>query len=153
MEIKRKAFFCFFRASIGHQFTNPDFKSDVLAAVAIVDAKAPSYGWTGVCSINQVKMPYSNVAANKLYMLELGLFCTLIISNYWAFNIIIIIIIFNFSFQIRCLRMYQDFMSSPNLVRGYLQYCKCFTIYFVIQLLSEPDKLNCNLCLVKVSLS
>ena len=29
--------------------------------------KAPSYGWTGVCSINQVKMSYSNVAANKLY--------------------------------------------------------------------------------------
>ena len=63
------------------------------------------------------------------------------------------IIIFNFSFQIRCPRMYQDFMSSPNLVRAYLQYCKCCTFYFVIQLLSEPDKLNCNLCLVKVSLS
>ena len=27
-----------------NQFTNPDFKSDVLAAVAIVDVKAPSYG-------------------------------------------------------------------------------------------------------------
>ena len=27
-----------------NQFTNPDFKSDVLAAVAIGDAKAPSYG-------------------------------------------------------------------------------------------------------------
>ena len=50
-----------------NQFTNPGFKSDVLAAVAIFNAKAPSYGWTGVCSINQVKMSYSNVAANKLY--------------------------------------------------------------------------------------
>ena len=42
-----------------NQFTNPDFKSDVLAAVAIVDVK--------VCSINQVKISYSNVPANKLY--------------------------------------------------------------------------------------
>ena len=50
-----------------NQFTNPGFKSDVLAAVTIFNAKAPSYGWTGVCSINQVKMSYSNVAANKLY--------------------------------------------------------------------------------------
>jgi len=46
---------------------NLDFKSDVLAAVAVVDVKAPSYGWTGVCSINQVKISYSNVPANKLY--------------------------------------------------------------------------------------
>ncbi|CAH3104978.1 unnamed protein product [Porites lobata] len=50
-------------------------------------------------------------------------------------------------------QMPQDFMSSPNLVTAYLQCCKCCTFYFVIQLLSEPDKLNCNLCLVKVSLS
>ena len=50
-----------------NQFMNPGFKSDVLATVAIFNAKAPSYGWTGVCSINQVKMSYSNVAANKLY--------------------------------------------------------------------------------------
>ena len=48
--------------------TNPDFKSDVLAAVTIVYGKAPSYGWMGVCSINHGKMPYySNVPANKLY--------------------------------------------------------------------------------------
>ena len=92
MEIKRKAFFCLFLGPLlvtyfdnlesgkkllfwkkvlifgsKNQFTNPDFRSDVLAAVAIVDAKAPSYGWTGVCSINQAKMPYSNVAANKLH--------------------------------------------------------------------------------------
>ena len=46
---------------------NPGFKSDVLAAITIVYAKAPSYGWMGVCSINHVKMPYSNVPANKLY--------------------------------------------------------------------------------------
>ena len=59
---------------------NPDFKSDVLAAVAIVDGKAPSYGWTGVCSINQVKMSYSNVAANYI-ILEWGLFWKLIISK------------------------------------------------------------------------
>ena len=64
-----------------NQFTNPDFKSDVLAAVAIVDGKAPSYGWTGVCSINQViEMLYSNVAANYI-ILEWGLFWKLIISK------------------------------------------------------------------------
>ena len=46
---------------------NPDFKSDVLAAVTIVYAK--SYGWMGVCSINHVtgKMPNSNMPADKLY--------------------------------------------------------------------------------------
>ena len=55
-----------------NQFTNPDFKSDVLAAVTIVDAKAPSYGWRGVCSINQVTISYSNVAANKLYWLKIN---------------------------------------------------------------------------------
>ena len=63
-----------------NQFTNPDFKSDVFAAVTIVDAKAPSYGWTGVCFINQVKMSYSNVAANYI-ILEWGLFWKLIISK------------------------------------------------------------------------
>ena len=63
-----------------NQFRNPDFKSDVLAEVTIVDAKAPSYGWTGVCSINQVKMSYSNVAANYI-ILEWGLFWKLIISK------------------------------------------------------------------------
>ena len=49
--------------------TNPDFKSDVLGAVTIVYAKAPSYGWMGMCSINHVtgKMPNSNMPANKLY--------------------------------------------------------------------------------------
>ena len=96
-------------------------------------------------------MSYSNVAANKLY--NTGMRSVLEINNQQITEHNIIIIIFNFSFQIRCLRMYQDFMSSPNLVTAYLQYCKCCTIYFVIQLLSEPDKLNCNLCLVKVSLS
>ena len=46
--------------------TNPDFKSDVMAAVIIVYANlAPSYGWMGVCSIDHVKLPYSNVPANK----------------------------------------------------------------------------------------
>ena len=43
-------------------------KCDVFAAIAVVDAKAPSYGWTGVFSLNQIiKILYSNVAANKLY--------------------------------------------------------------------------------------
>ena len=47
---------------------NPDFKimwHFRCHAVAVVNAKAPSYGWTGVCSINQAKMPYSNAAANN----------------------------------------------------------------------------------------
>ena len=58
---------------------NPDFKSDVLAAITIVYAKAPSYGWMGVCSINHVKMPYSNVPANKLY--DTGIRSVLEINN------------------------------------------------------------------------
>ena len=34
---------------------------------------------------------------------------------------------------------------------AYLQYCKCFIDCFVIQLLSEPDKLNlCSLFKVKL---
>ena len=37
-----------------------------MAAVIIVYANlAPSYGWMGVCSIDHVKLPYSNVPANK----------------------------------------------------------------------------------------
>ena len=32
--------------------------------------------------------------------------------------------------------------SSTLGFKGYLEYCKCFIIYFVNQLLSEPDKQN-----------
>ena len=31
----------------------------------------------------------------------------------------------------------------PTGLKAYLQYCKCCIYCFVIQLLSEPDKLNC----------
>ena len=81
---------------------NPDFKSDVLAAVTIVYAKAPSYGWIRVCSINHVtgKMPNSNMSANKLY--NTGIRSVLEINNQKIKEHNIIIIIFNFSFQIRC---------------------------------------------------
>ena len=45
-----------------------------------------------------------------------------------------------FCFQIRCHnRQDQDF-DSQDFNRAYLQYCKCCTFYFVIQLLSEPGK-------------
>ena len=83
-------------------------------------------------------------------LMEFGVFCLLIISRLMSRAI------FNFSFQIRCPIMYQEltWWAAPIfLVRGYLQYCKCGTVYFVIQLLIEPDKWNWNLCLLKVSLS
>ena len=83
-------------------------------------------------------------------LMEFGLFCLLIISRLMSRAI------FNFSFQIRCPIMYQEltWWAAPIfLVRGYLQYCKCGTVYFIIQLLIEPDKRNWNLCLLKVSLS
>ena len=36
--------------------------------------------------------------------------------------------------------------------RSYLQYCKCFTFYFVIQLFSDPDKLEFKLSLLEQSM-
>ena len=35
--------------------------------------------------------------------------------------------------------------------RNYLQYCKCYTFYFVIQLFSDPDKLEFKLSLLEQS--
>ena len=60
------------------------------------------YGWIGVCSINHVtgKMPNSNMPANKLY--NTGIRSVLEINNQKIKQHNIIIIIFNFSFQIRC---------------------------------------------------
>ena len=34
---------------------------------------------------------------------------------------------------------------------SYLQYCKCYTFYFVIQLFSDPDKLEFKLSLLEQS--
>ena len=36
--------------------------------------------------------------------------------------------------------------------RNYLQYCKCYTFYFVIQLFSDPDKLEFKLSLLEQSM-
>ena len=65
-------------------------------------------------------------------VLEFGLFCKFllfskIINDQWIKELKYI---FNFSFQIRCPRMDQDF-SSLDLVTDYLQYSKCSTFYFV----------------------
>ena len=55
-----------------------------------------------------------------------------------------------FCFQIRCHnRQDQDF-NSRDFNRAYLQYCKCCTFYFVIQLLSEPGKKKNRSCLFNV---
>ena len=45
--------------------------------------------------------------------------------------------------QVRCICYKQTGSSLHHLgFQGYLEYCKCFIIYFVNQLLSEPDKQN-----------
>ena len=69
----------------------------------------------------------------KYGILELiGLFWKLIlflsINDQWINDLTWI---FNFSFQIRCPRLDQDF-SSLDLVRDYLQYGTCSTFYFFL---------------------
>ena len=66
--------------------------------------------------------------------------------NFTSFNLLLMFICF--FFQVICHK--QTGSSLQHLgFRRYLEYCRCCIFYFVIQLLSEPDKQNCWQLVVK----